>query len=159
MTVARIAPMRPRLSRLDEIYPGYSIFFVTFGTHERQPLLANSAIHDSFQKFCILGRERHALAGRYVIMPDHLHFFVNLGEEMPIALWIKSLKNSLSKTLRELENQSPHWQKGYFDHLVRSEQSYEEKWLYVRENPIRKGLTAEANDWPYQGEVNPLPFN
>ena len=159
MTVAKFFPMRPRLSRLDEIYAGYSIYFITFGTHERRALLANSTVHESFQNFCILARDRNVLVGRYVIMPDHLHFFVDVGEEMQISLWIKSLKNTLSKTLRYFGEQAPHWQKGYFDHLVRSEQSYEQKWLYARENPVRKELVAEADAWPYQGEVNPLPFN
>ena len=159
MTVANFVPMRPRLSRLDEIYPGYSIYFITFSTHERQALLTNPVVHDSLQNFCLLARERNVLVGRYVMMPDHLHLFVDVGEEMQISLWIKSLKNSLSKTLRHLGHQAPHWQKGYFDHLMRSEQSYEEKWLYVRENPVRKRLISEASEWPYQGEVNPLPFD
>lgn len=150
--------MRPRLSRLDEIYPGYSIYFITVCAFKRQAILANPVVHASFQDFCVSAKERNVWTGRYVIMPDHLHFFVDAGEEMSISLWMKSLKNSLSKTLREMGNQAPHWQKGFFDHLVRSEQSYEEKWLYVRENPVRQGLVAEARAWPYQGEVSPLPF-
>ncbi len=70
--------------------------------------------------------------------------------------WMKSLKNSLSKTLREMQIPAPHWQKGFFDHVLRSEESYSEKWLYVAENPVRKGLVARYEDWPYQGEICPL---
>jgi len=72
---------------------------------------------------------------------------------------MKSLKNSLSKSLRNLGKQAFHWQKGYFYHVVRSEQSYEEKWIYVRENPVRKGLVPEAEACPYQGEINSVPFD
>ena len=71
---------------------------------------------------------------------------------------MKSLKNSLSKTLRQQGHLSPHWQKGFFDHLVRSEPSYEEKWHYARENPVRAKLVLKAEDWPYQGEIEALPF-
>ena len=39
-----------------------------------------------------------------------------------------------------------------FDHVLRSEESYGEKWLYVRDNPVRAGLVDDASDWPYQGE-------
>ena len=35
---------------------------------------------------------------------------------------------------------------------MRDDESYTEKWIYVRENPVRAGLVARADDWPYQGE-------
>ena len=73
-----------------------------------------------------------------------------------LSEWMKSLKNSLSKTLRGMNVPAPHWQKGFFDHVMRSEESYSEKWLYVAENPIRKKLGARFEDWPYQGEIYPL---
>lgn len=74
----------------------------------------------------------------------------------PLSEWMKSLKNALSKTLRGINVPAPHWQKGFFDHVMRSEESYSEKWLYVAENPVRKKLTARLEDWPYQGEIYPL---
>lgn len=74
----------------------------------------------------------------------------------PLSEWMKSLKNSLSKTLRGMNVPAPHWQKGFFDHVMRSEESYSEKWLYVAENPVRKKLAARIEDWPYQGEIYPL---
>jgi len=151
--------MRQRLTRLDELYPGYSIYFITCCTHERRTLLTNPVMHDAFRAFCDLARQRNVLIGRYVIMPDHIHFFVDLPDEIKISMWMKSLKNCLSKALRHSGKQAPHWQKGYFDHVVRSEQSYEEKWIYVRENPVRKGLISEAKMWPYQGEMNSVPFD
>jgi putative transposase len=139
MTAAKLSSMRQRLTRLDELYPGYSIYFITCCTHERQILLADPVMHEALRSFCDLARQRNVLVGRYVIMPDHIHFFVHLAEDVGISMWMKSLKNSLSKTLRNMGKQAPHWQKGYFDHVVRSEQSYEEKWIYVRENPVRRG--------------------
>ncbi|HEY4270535.1 MAG TPA: hypothetical protein VGM65_00875 [Candidatus Udaeobacter sp.] len=39
-----------------------------------------------------------------------------------------------------------------FDHLLRNDESYTQKWEYVRENPVRAGLVPLAADWPYQGE-------
>jgi len=44
----------------------------------------------------------------------------------------------------------------FFDHVMRSEESYSEKWLYVAENPIRKKFVERLEDWPYQGEIFPL---
>jgi REP element-mobilizing transposase RayT len=91
-------------------------------------------------------------------MPDHAHFFVDCGNDVLLGDWMKSLKNSLSKSLRQQGYTSPHWQKGFFDHLVRSEPSYEQKWHYTRENPVRAKLVLKTEEWPYQGEIEPLPF-
>jgi REP element-mobilizing transposase RayT len=100
MTVAE-HPMKDRLTRLDRIYEKDPIFFITCCTPERKKTLANDSIHHSFQNFCQSAKERHIFVDRYVIMPDHLHFFLHLAESMKLSIWIKSLKNSLSKTLRE----------------------------------------------------------
>ena len=34
--------------------------------------------------------------------------------------------------------------------MLRNDESYGEKWEYVRENPLRAGLVSRADDWPYQ---------
>lgn len=43
------------------------------------------------------------------------------------------------------------WQDGFFDHVLRSSESYSEKWNYVRMNPVRAGLVNNAEDWPFSG--------
>src|SRR5213082_3467310 len=68
------------------------------------------------------------------------------------------LKNALSKVLREKDVLSPHWQKGFFDHILRSGDSYSEKWEYVRENPVRASLVKAGTDWPFVGEIFDLEF-
>ena len=45
------------------------------------------------------------------------------------------------------------WQPGFFDHILRSDESYGERWTYIHENPVRAGLVESAGDWPYQGEI------
>ena len=79
MTVAGW-PMRHRLSRLDHVYPDKLVYFITFCTHARQPSLANSTLHESFRTFGFKAESRYILVGRYVIMPDHVHFFVTLRD-------------------------------------------------------------------------------
>ena len=92
-------------------------------------------------------------------MPDHLHAFVVIDDEqLKLSTWMKSLKNALSKVLREKDVLSPHWQKGFFDHILRSGDSYSEKWEYVRENPVRASLVKAWTDWPFVGEIFDLEF-
>jgi putative transposase len=115
---------KPRLTRLDKFFDEHPLIFITFCTYGRRPLLANPEIHESFRIFCLKAKEQRNLAGRYVIMPDHLHLFVHLNPTTNLSIWMKSLKNSLSKTLRNLGHSAPHWQKDFFDHVLRNEDSY-----------------------------------
>lgn len=156
---AETHPHSQRLRRLDRIFPRTPIYFITACTDKRRPLLANDAVHENFQNFAEFGQERGAWVGAYVIMPDHLHFFVAFDDrEMLLHRWMKSLKNAISKTLRSRHVPAPHWQKGFFDHVLRSGESYEEKWHYVRENPVRAGLAAVWSEWPYRGEIHLLEY-
>lgn len=153
-------PRPQRLRRLDRIFPQAPIYFVTACADERRLLLANDAVHESFQNFAEHGQERGAWVGAYVIMPNHLHLFVGFDErQMLLERWMKSLKNTISKTLRSKGVPAPHWQKGFFDHVLRSGESYDQKWHYVRENPVRAGLVENWNDWPYHGEIFPLEYS
>jgi len=45
------------------------------------------------------------------------------------------------------------WQPGFFDHLLRNDESYAQKWEYVRQNPVRAGLVDSAAAWRYQGKI------
>ena len=45
------------------------------------------------------------------------------------------------------------WQEEFFDHVLRSSESYTQKREYVYENPVRAGLVPSANDWQWQGEI------
>ncbi len=98
--------------------------------------------------------------GAYVIMPDHLHVFVSVDDQrIMLSVWMKSLKNTASKALRLHGTPPPHWQKTFFDHLLRSGESYSEKWSYVRENPEREGLVSKTEDWPFMGEIFALEYH
>ena len=144
----------PRLHRLETIFVRSPIYFVTGCTHNRRKLLANAAVHETFRGFAHEGPGRGAWIGAYVLMPDHLHLFVAIDDEkISLANWMKSLKNAISKRLRANGTAPPHWQKTFFDHLLRSEDSYSEKWNYVRENPVRAGFVKQWEDWPFRGEI------
>ena len=46
-----------------------------------------------------------------------------------------------------------------WDRQLRPAESYEEKWQYVKNNPVRHGFVSHAEDWPYQGELNVLEWH
>lgn len=148
---------KPRLRRLDRIFTDAPVYFVTACTLHRRPILHGELFHDAFRSFCVNSPQHGVWVGRYVLMPDHLHLFVSVVE-ISLSNWGKSLKNTLLKTLRSVGCDAPHWQKGFFDHLLRSGESYSQKWDYVRENPVRGGLVESAEYWPFAGEIHDLEY-
>ena len=64
---------------------------------------------------------------------------------------MNDLKCAISAALGATKKR-PLWQAGFFDDLLRNDESHTEKWEYVSENPARGGLVTRADRWPYQGE-------
>ena len=148
----------PRIGRLlSNVRPFY---FVTFNTYKRQSLLARDEIHQTFCIFSEKAVERDVAVGRYVIMPDHIHLFAAFpAQGIALPTWVQALRNILGKKLLQLGNHKPHWQEGFFDHLLRNRESYSQKWDYVRMNPVRAKLCDAPGDWPYQGEIIRIPYD
>jgi REP element-mobilizing transposase RayT len=70
-------------------------------------------------------------------MPDHLHFFVRGGADFVLSEWVKGLKRTIATALKT-KGQQVTWQPGLFDHILRNDESYSEKWEYVRQNPTSR---------------------
>ena len=79
----------------------------------------------------------------FVVMPDHVHLLVNFPEG-------ESMKGSLRDWKRWTARQlGISWQRDWFDHRLRAEESWRAKAEYLVNNPVRAGLVEEAEDWPY----------
>jgi len=80
----------------------------------------------------------------FVIMPDHLHLIASFGKTHGIRQVISSWKSYHAKTL------SIDWQYNYFEHRLRNEDEFTEKFYYVLLNPVRKGLVNDWQEWPHK---------
>jgi len=142
----------PRLSQIFQSY-GAPLFFVTICTFHRRKIPSLEAAHNALVLYGIRGtREFNVALGRYVIMPDHLHLFVRGDQNFVLATWVKGLKRGILLGL-PAKSEGSFWQPGFFDHVLRNDESYAQKWEYVQQNPVRAGLVRSAEDWPYQGEI------
>ncbi len=134
------------------------IIFLTVCTDKRKPLLAHDDVHG-----LLLKSWQEAAAwqvGKYVVMPDHIHLFCAPGSlgSVPLTRWIAFWKSRVSQHWPR-PTEHPLWQKSFWDTQLRREENYDAKWEYVRSNPVRHGLVAQAERWPYQGEVNVLDWH
>jgi REP element-mobilizing transposase RayT len=144
-------PRRPL--RLDRVFHAAPLYFVTFCTENRRPLLANHTVHEAFLNAVDTLHRFGNAVGRYVIMPDHVHVFVRIAHDGQLGKAVKCIRETITKRLRRDRPGLKVWQSGFFDHVMRSSDSYSEKWDYVRNNPVRAGLVAHTEQWPFQGEI------
>lgn len=174
------------LARLDRVWVESPVFYLTVCTVGRRQVLASDAMHAICRDVWNNCETKYGWrVGRYVLMPDHAHFFcwpravVVAGVCDPgspgdaaarttglkeagynatsLSMFVGKWKEWTAKYANRRHGVSmPLWQAEFFDHLLRSWESYESKWNYVRENPLRAGLTTNVDDWPYQGEIHQL---
>jgi putative transposase len=85
-----------------------------------------------------------------LVMPDHLHLIVAFPEgDMRIQAIVSKWKEWTAKSLRV------YWQRGFFEHRLRKDESFRDKADYILANPIRAGFVKEAEDWPYTFIADP----
>jgi REP element-mobilizing transposase RayT len=162
-TPRRALPRRKHLRRLDTIHPSIQtpLFFITVCTRRRRPCLADAPTAAVLVEELGSAQADHGWAvGRYVIMPDHVHFFCAPArdEAKSLSSFVGFWKRKTAARVRRSCLPGFAWQPEFFGHLLRSHESYAQKWEYVRANPVREGLVAEPDHWPFQGEISDLQW-
>ena len=79
-----------------------------------------------------------------MVMPDHIHVLLSFPQDRRIQSTISKWKEWTAKTL------AIEWQRDFFEHRLRRDESYSEKADYILMNPVRAGLAASSDDWPFQ---------
>jgi putative transposase len=120
------------------------IYFMTFCVERRLPVLANDSAFLAFRN-AIANVQWHVIAA--VLMPDHIHLLAGPADRDAA---VGELSAAIKRRVRKALNAGWQWQLGCFDRLLRREESAEEKWEYIRQNPVRAGLVSHWSDWPYR---------
>ena len=125
------------------------IYLLTSVTADRQPVFADfqaaRCLIRCLQQAALL-RQADTLA--FVVMPDHLHWLMQLGEQVPLAQCMRNVK-----TLSALRIGAAIWQAGYHDHAVRQEDSLPDIARYIVANPVRAGLVSRTGLYPHWDAV------
>ncbi len=93
---------------------------------------------------------------KYVIMPDHIHLLIHLENKsefdtdrqgcLSLRDVVKHLKSYTTREYRKRtgDKQSVLWQQRYYDHIIRNDEDYNEKWQYIDNNPLKYILLSEG---------------
>ncbi len=91
-------------------------------------------------------------------MPNHLHFLVKPNEDGRSVLdFTDQLKGKSTNASWKVVWRGKLWQRDYYDHVVRGNESLTAIARYILNNPVRKGLVAAAEEWAWGGQLNELP--
>ena len=78
-----------------------------------------------------------------LLMPDHLHALIGIDGRDSLSRLIRDYKRIIAKLA------CVEWQRNFFDHRLRHDESLAEKFAYICQNPVRAGLISNEHDWPY----------
>lgn len=127
--------------------------FAAFVTHDRWEL--PPAAREIVLRHCLHDHGTKARIHAVVVMPDHVHLiFTPLrspsGEPFTFGEILGGIKGSSAHSVnRLLSRRGRVWLDESFDHILRSGESLTEKAEYIRDNPVRKGLVAQREDYPW----------
>lgn len=141
-------PRRGRAAlRRGRVSQPHAEYFLTVCTDQKRIGLAEPAAG-----FAVLD-ECHAMTADgtwtlrcMVVMPDHIHLIMTLGERLPLGKTMQRLK---ARTSSQLGAFGLDWERDFFDRRLRPDDDRLALFLYLYLNPYRAGLVIPAEKWPY----------
>jgi len=122
---------------------------VTSVTREREPVFSDLWVARGLVRALIREQEMgRAVTLAYVIMPDHLHWLLELGERTTLSAVVRAVKAVTAHRVGR-----PIWQSGFHDHALRREEDLVATARYVVVNPVRAGLVGKVGDYPHWDAV------
>ena len=86
----------------------------------------------------------------FVIMPDHVHLLLTVDGNISIERAVQFIKGGFAyRAGKELGFHAPVWQKGFSEVRVSDPASYERFGVYIRNNPVSRGLARVPEEFPF----------
>jgi putative transposase len=160
--------VRAMRNKLERRYGQQQLHFITCSCYRRRPLLGTPRKRDAFLRILNEARERYKfwLVG-YVVMPEHIHLLVSEPKVGTPSTVMQVLKQRVARSLQRKrrrrrdpnqmqfwteapkEASQSFWQRRFYDFNVWSAKKRIEKLNYMHRNPVKRGLVAEPQMWPW----------
>lgn len=167
-------PSRKRLDHRGPLSIGTTdaVYFITIAAAER----GTTELSDNAD--AILSAARHYQSvGKwflhlFLVMPDHIHLLVH-APTIPVGCGVPTAERSetaevrapqpprgLAKTIDDFKSflskkHGIRFQTNFFDTRIREQEHFAEKWNYICQNPVAKGLVSTTREWPHSIAFDP----
>ena len=123
-----------------------SNYFLTVCTENQRPGLISPEISEAiWNETTTMAADLSWQIRCAVMMPNHLHLLVRLGERLSLGQTIQRLK---AKTSASLRTRALSWERGFFDRKLRPAEPLLPVFLYIYLNPYRAKLCELSTRWP-----------
>ena len=124
------------------------IYLITCVTYRRKPVFSQWNCGRLLAQVLMKENDR-AETLAYVVMPDHLHWLMQLNDDTALGPLMRTVKTVSSWRINRMLNRSGRlWQPGYHDHALRKEEDLVATARYLVANPLRAGLVKRIGDYP-----------
>lgn len=120
-------------------------YLATIVTAHREPFFT-SFIEARIAVKCFHDKNvaRHAQTLAFVVMPDHVHWLLQLEGSGSLSGVVRLYKSKVSFSLRQRI-----WQRGFHDRALREEDDVRDIARYIIANSLRAGLAERVDEYPY----------
>ncbi|AAZ24517.1 REP-associated tyrosine transposase [Colwellia psychrerythraea] len=127
----------------------HHIYHVITCTKNRQPFFNDfECARFLINEMTNLVEQKEINSITWVIMPDHLHWLFELTSDNHLSKVIQTLKGRSARLINQHdEGQRFAWQRGFYDHAIRTEESLLSVSRYIVANPLRAGLVDNVGDY------------
>jgi putative transposase len=122
-------------------------FFITSVTAQRKTIFARPLAANLFVDIFLHYRQQQKyLLHGFVIMPDHFHALITPSDQISLERAVQFIKGGFSFRLK---SSLPVWQPSFTNHRIRNDEDFSQHHEYIWRNPVRAGLVAKPEDYPY----------
>ena len=135
-------------------YVGLCRYSLTFCTNGRRRLFTEHIVVDLIVKqLSRTASEQQFGVIAYCFMPDHLHLLIEgLSDDSDCKRFIKGFKQ-YSGYYYAQHRKDTLWQRYGFEHVLRDEEVTLRVARYILANPVRAGLAATIEEYPFVGSL------
>jgi REP element-mobilizing transposase RayT len=137
------------------------VYFITICAYDKKPLFLNYEV----ARFIVDELKHRRAVGEIVVysfcvMLDHLHLLLSLGlnYDRDLRHWVSVFKRYAAREAHERFGINPLWQRNFYEHVVRDNESLTQKAQYILNNPVRKMLATAWEEYPFCGTMDSLPM-
>jgi len=90
----------------------------------------------------------------FVLMPDHLHWLLQLQGDRTLSTSINTMKSFATRAINGSSGrQGRLWQKGFYDRAIRREEDLPSVARYIVANPLRAGIARSVLEYPHWDSI------
>ena len=133
-------------------YVGLRQYFLTFCTHNRARLFVTAdAVEVARTQIARASTEQRMSVIAYCYMPDHVHLLVEGQSEDSDCRRFIARSKQYSGFYYQAAFGRRLWQRYGYEHVLRSDEDAVSVARYILENPVRAGMVAAVQDYPFSG--------